>query len=640
MARHALLPARSRAARRGLHLVVAAAAALALAAGPLSGAASGAVPAEEIARDTFVDPASQHSTAVEPDSFAVGDTIVTAFQAGRYYDGGASGIGFATSTDGGSTWTAGTLPALTLDQPRRASDPSVAYDAVHGVWLVSSLVVSGPCTQGCTGSGLVVSSSRDGLAWSDPAVVAPFVTRFSHDKNWIVCDNWPASPFRGRCYISYSDFSDGSRRIVTVSSDDGGKTWSGKVGFADAGATGLGAQPVVQPDGTLVVVFLAGSAEPFSIRAVRSTKGGASFSSMSTAASVSRYPFTLLRGRALPTVGTDGAGVIYAAWDDCSFRPGCPANDIVLSKSLDGISWSAPARIPIDDVTSGVNHVVPGLAVDASTSGGGTLLALTYYFFPNASCDISTCELRVGSIVSRTAGASWEPAVEHTTAPMSLSWLPSTNQGRMVGDYISPSFVGGGIAVTTFPLARQPQPSGPTFDQPLVAARIRVAAPPPPPPPPPPSPSPPAPSPPPQPPPPSTPPASPPVPKAPFEPPQAPVSVRVPASPQTRLLVLRSSLRPLPLRPLAGRPFTLRFRVRLGPAGAFVPSGKALCKARIGTSTLRTTRSLFARGFVTCTWRLPVTAANRRVLLLVGAVRGQRAVRTAFSYPVRRSPLG
>ena len=25
------------------------------------------------------------------------------------------------------------------------------------------------------------------------------------DKNWIACDNGPASPFRGRCYIAYTD---------------------------------------------------------------------------------------------------------------------------------------------------------------------------------------------------------------------------------------------------------------------------------------------------------------------------------------------------------------------------------------------------------------------------------------------------
>ena len=52
---------------------------------------------QRISTDPFSNSDSQHATAVEPDSFAHGDTVVAAFQVGRYVNqGGASGIGFST----------------------------------------------------------------------------------------------------------------------------------------------------------------------------------------------------------------------------------------------------------------------------------------------------------------------------------------------------------------------------------------------------------------------------------------------------------------------------------------------------------------------------------------------------------------
>ncbi|MGM3941131.1 hypothetical protein NA610_23040, partial [Salmonella sp. NW387] len=88
---------------------------------------------------------------------------VTAFQAGRYYSGGgSSNIGWATSTDGGSTWAGGFLSGITAvagGSYARVSDPSVAYDAAHNVWLIASLPISGST---CCGAAVLVSRSADG----------------------------------------------------------------------------------------------------------------------------------------------------------------------------------------------------------------------------------------------------------------------------------------------------------------------------------------------------------------------------------------------------------------------------------------------------------------------------------------------
>ena len=72
--------------------------------------------------------------------------MVTAFQVGRIESGGAAGIGWATSTDGGHTWTSGVIPGLTqYGEPSGplifAGDPVVAYDGTHNVWLISMLGV-------------------------------------------------------------------------------------------------------------------------------------------------------------------------------------------------------------------------------------------------------------------------------------------------------------------------------------------------------------------------------------------------------------------------------------------------------------------------------------------------------------------
>jgi hypothetical protein len=91
-----------------------------------------------IARDTTRVGGAQHASIAEPDSFSFGSTVVATFQVGRFEDGGAGRIGWASSLDAGRTWRSGLLPGI-----GRASDPSIAYDAAHRVWLAVTLGISG-----------------------------------------------------------------------------------------------------------------------------------------------------------------------------------------------------------------------------------------------------------------------------------------------------------------------------------------------------------------------------------------------------------------------------------------------------------------------------------------------------------------
>src|SRR2546421_6739488 len=86
---------------------------LAAAALVLSVAAGATIPVVKIATDPFTNSTSQHKTIVEPDSYSFGSTIVAAAQFGRFNDGGASDIGWATSTNHGTSWTSGVMPGIT-----------------------------------------------------------------------------------------------------------------------------------------------------------------------------------------------------------------------------------------------------------------------------------------------------------------------------------------------------------------------------------------------------------------------------------------------------------------------------------------------------------------------------------------------
>jgi hypothetical protein len=135
------------------------------------------------------------------------------------------------------------------------------------------------------------------------------------------------------------------------------------------------------------------------------------------------------------------------------------------------VTWSDTARIPIDPVTSPVDHFIPGLAVDPTTSGSRAHLALTFYFYPNAACG-GACSLEAGFISSPDGGAHWGPATQ-LAGPMALSEIALTSQGPMVGDYISTSF-SGGRATTLLAVGLQ-QPTSSTFDEAMYAPTSPLA---------------------------------------------------------------------------------------------------------------------------------------------------------------------
>lgn len=435
--------------RRAAGILAAAAIALSVLAAPVTAASA----ALQIATDPFTQATcsasatTNHHANVEPDSFSNGSTIVATYQVGRIYDGGACAIGFSTSTNNGATWTSGLLPGLTTHTGgtfARATDAAVAYDAQDNVWMISSLVLVE--AGGVHGVAVYTSRSTDGgLTWGAPVLTEN--SSISPDKNWIVCDNTASSPFYGNCYTEWDDNGAGNRMEMSTSTD-GGLTW----GIAKTNGSGIiGGQPVVAPSGTVIVP--TANANETAIGSFNSTDGGATWSVVTTIATVRHHSVAgSLREGPLPSAEIDGAGTVYVAWADCRFRRGCKTNDIVFSSSTNatGTAWSAVARIPIDGTGSGIDHFIPGLAVNKATSGSGAQLGLTYYFYPRNSSQLS-----VGFTSSANRGSTWSTP-QTIESGMSSTWAATTSQGRMVGDYISTSYGSDNLARGVFGAAHAP----------------------------------------------------------------------------------------------------------------------------------------------------------------------------------------
>jgi hypothetical protein len=393
----------------------------------------------QISSDPFTIAPGQHSTEVEPHLLSNGATMVAAFQVGRISPGGATDIGWATSTDGGATWRHGPLPGLTKGEGSgpydAASDPAVAYDAKHNVWMIASL----PLSNTAPTPAVVVSRSTDGgLTWGNPVSVDP--ASVSSDKNWIVCDSWPNSPHYGNCYIEWDDPLN-NLEILTSTSTDGGLAWGAATPTANS-AGGIGGQPLVQPNGNVVVPIEA-TQNPL-MEAFVSTNGGASWTAPITISNIQFHADSGgLRSGPLPSAAVDSGGTVWTVWEDCRFRAKCTTNDLVYSTSADGVNWSAVTRIPIDDTSSAVDHFIPGIGIDSATSGASAHVALHYYYYPQSNCTASTCQLFVGFISSANGGTTWNTAATLTAAPMQLSWLPNSQNGLMVGDYVATSFANG-----------------------------------------------------------------------------------------------------------------------------------------------------------------------------------------------------
>jgi hypothetical protein len=201
------------------------------------------------------------------------------------------------------------------------------------------------------------------------------------------------------------------------------------------------------------VIAAVGEGAEARIEAVSSTDGGRSFGAPAVVAQLRVRAISGLRLPPFHSAEISREGRIVVAWPDCRYRAGCSSNDIVYSSSADGQKWTAPLRVPTGAL-GGRDHVLPGLAVDATSAGARTRLGLTFYALAPAGCRGTACSFEPFFVSSPNLGRSWS-APERLEPAAPAEWFPLAG-ARFAGDYISTSFVAGGVAVPVFAWASGP----------------------------------------------------------------------------------------------------------------------------------------------------------------------------------------
>ncbi len=123
--------------------------------------------------------------------------------------------GVSVSFDGGNTFERISPHSPFVGHGGNFGDPVVVFNERLGRWYAGFLV------DGCGASGIGMWTSTDAMNWT-AAPCAHSGRGDDRESMWV--DNDAASPFYGRMYISWNDFSMGEHIFVTHSDD--GITWS------------------------------------------------------------------------------------------------------------------------------------------------------------------------------------------------------------------------------------------------------------------------------------------------------------------------------------------------------------------------------------------------------------------------------
>jgi hypothetical protein len=333
-----------------------------------------------------------------------------------------------TTLNNAATWITGNIsrksPQVT------GSDPVTALDRKHGVAIHSSLNFSFQSSTGeaCRGDVVVSVSTDRGVTWAPPVVVDTGIgcdlsnVQLFNDKEWIVTDNTPSSPFYGRTYLTWTKFvaANGvfvSSPIFEAHSDDGGTHWSkaqeisgvnsslctfqvsGPSGQCDENQFSV---PTVAPDGTVYVAFqneqntaLWEPGEVFDDQylLVKSTNGGVTWSNPSFVVGLedgSRdYPINVngrqtltgyqvrvnSAGNIVATPRASENGRLYLTFSDNrngvrdSDNPVTNTDVFLMSSTNGGATWTGPTSVD----ASGTDQWFPWVDVNPTNGTVGVI---------------------------------------------------------------------------------------------------------------------------------------------------------------------------------------------------------------------------------------------------------------------------
>jgi len=299
-----------------------------------------------------VDDDAGAAAQTEP-SVAV-DPTGTVHLAWRDARGGDADIYSANSTDGGVTWSPNQRvnddpPGATQASPAAAATST----AVHVVWE--------DFRNGATADVYAAASLDSGGSWGGNVLV----TLDSDLANQV--DPAIAADASGTVHAVWQDFRDGSHDVYYANSSDDGATWTDpNARVSDLVGTAGQSNPALVTDAAGVAYAAWEDSRNIfgpphlDVYFSKSTDGGQTWTTPNV-----RVNDNLTGNQLHPVLAVDGAGGVYAAWED--WRTGEP--DIYFARSLDGGgTWSGSQRIN-DDATA-ESQYRPALA----RSPGGILL--------------------------------------------------------------------------------------------------------------------------------------------------------------------------------------------------------------------------------------------------------------------------
>jgi hypothetical protein len=415
----------------------------------------------------------------EPDTLVEPDVAISPFNSRiqvavahdcRFANGGAVDISYAWTHDGGAHWHHAHMPGLTKAVGGvwdRASDPVVAFGPDGSVY-VSALTFDTACP-----GGISVSRSVNGGATFGPPMLVQKSTSCNYvdDKNWLVVDTQPNSPFYGRMYQFWTAFltvggkAAGSPQVVRWS-DDQGRHWSATHVVTAPHANTQNSQPVIQPDGTITDVYMdfgpARAGDGPEAGASRSvSQSAAAGSGVSLVARVSHDGAATWGAQSLvvknvgggpagircclPATGGDPVtGRMYTVWEGNG--PGSQ-DPVWLSRSANGLTWSAPVRVS-RDASATIQHVNVGV----SAYGGKVFVS---YGTRNTA-------VHKGEFVQEQLSSSYDGGASFGSplpvGPLSNLTYAAVAGGKFPGDYTGVSATASRLTIVWCRSSQPPNP--------------------------------------------------------------------------------------------------------------------------------------------------------------------------------------